>query len=90
MIQRVSKSDLESVSRGIVTAFGAESEFRDFVGCSCYKEIPIGGGLMEKFDGVVADMSPKTFPKQLIQSKPCWANFDCDSGNEVAHLYWLH
>ena len=88
MIYRVSRSDLESVSRGIVTDFGAESEFRDFVGC--YKGIPIGGGLMEKFEEVMADMSPKTFPKQLIQPKPCWANCDGDSVNEVAHLYWLH
>jgi len=79
---KVSRSDLESVSRGFPAAFGAESEFRDFVGSCCYKlcggegaRIPIR--VQMQFGELMIIVNPETFENQ-IQPWP-----KCD-------FYWVH
>ena len=96
MIPKVSRSDVESVSRGFPTAFGAESEFRDVVGCCYYygvcgegARIPIGDQM--QFVEVVIKVKDETFAKQLQAQQPCWPNCDPSLNNAAAAtFYWLH
>jgi len=91
MIPKVSRSGLESVSRGFPTAFGAESEFRDVVGCCYYGVCGKGGRIpiveQMQFVELMINVEPETFTKQL-QIQP-WPNCDL-SPNSAATLFWLH
>ena len=80
MNPKVNRSVPESVLRGFPAAFGAESEFRDFVGCSCYgvcgeEGIPIGDQMQ-----LVINVNPETFQN-------FWPKSDHTS---LTKLYWLH
>jgi len=92
MVPKVSRSDVESVSRGFPTAFGAESEFRDAVGCCYYGDcgegarIPIEAEM--QFLEVKISVNTETFAKQL-QVQP-WPNCDPSLNNAAASLCWLH
>ena len=96
MIPKVSRSDVESVSRGFPTAFGAESEFRDVFGCSYYygvceegARIPVGDQM--QFLEVLIKVKAETFAKQLQAQQPCWPNCDPSLNNAAAAtFYWLH
>ena len=97
MIPKVSRSDVESVSRGFSTAFGAESEFRDVVGCCYYygvfgegTGIPIGDQ-MQFVEVVIKVNKAETFEKQLQAQQPCWPNCDPSLNNTAAAtISWLH
>ena len=84
MNPKVSRIDLEASSRRFATTFGAESEFRDFVGCSYNGLCEESGRIQMQFMEAMIDESPKTFSKQLHQPK-CDYSLDC-----AAHLHWLH
>jgi len=82
MIPKVSRSGLEEVSGGFPTsAFGAESEFRDFVdkSCCCYGVCGEGGRIPS--GGQMQFVIPKTFANQL--QIHTWHK--CDSSFD-----WLH
>ena len=84
MNPKVNRSVPESVLRGFPAAFGAESEFRDFVGCSYNGLCEESGRIQMQFMEAMIDESPKTFSKQLHQPK-CDYSLDC-----AAHLHWSH
>ena len=92
MVPKVSRSDVESVSRGFPTAFGAESEFRDVVGCCYYGDcgegarIPIEAQM--QFVEVKISVKAETFGKQL-QVQP-WHNSHPSLNNAAATFFWLH